>query len=257
MKWQTNILLASLLVALIPKSNVLSACNIIRRTSGQKELLLHFSESMSVDDLQRYAQTITVKVMSDNFLGSGIIIQKQGNIYTILTNAHVIRAGSAPYRVQTNDGRIHETELLQNHSFGTKDLAALQFRSRDSIYNVSLIGTPPMVKDRVFAAGFPNSENLTVNKDFVITSGRVSLILHKSLEGGYKIAYTNQIKQGMSGGPLLNNQGYVIGVNGMHAYPLWDAPSLFDDGSQVDDNLNQIIARFSWAVPIDTFWQFK
>ncbi len=61
----------------------------------------------------------------------------------------------------------------------------------------------------------------------------------------------------MSGGPLLNRQGCVVGVNGMHAYPLWDAPLIYADGSQVDERLHQTIVRLSWAVPISTFLQLQ
>ncbi len=47
-----------------------------------------------------------------------------------------------------------------------------------------------------------------------------------------------------------------MGVNGMHAYPLWDAPSVFADGSKADAALHQKITRLSWAVPIETVIKF-
>jgi S1-C subfamily serine protease len=37
----------------------------------------------------------------------------------------------------------------------------------------------------------------------------------------------------------------------MHAYPLWDAPSVFIDGSQAEEKLHQEIVGLSWAIPID------
>lgn len=240
----------------MPKSNVLSACISNDHTCQQEKLPYQFSvEQYNVEQLRHYAQSITAKVMSDDVLGSGILIQKQGQLYTVLTNAHVVRAGSKPYRVQTPDGRIYKAILVPGNRFGSKDLATLQFRSTMNIYNVGSVGASPMVTDEVFAAGFPVSNQKAIDKGLIFNSGQVSLVLDKALEGGYKIAYTNQIEKGMSGGPLLNAQGCVIGVNGMHAHPLWDAPSIFDDGSLVDESLHEIINRFSWAVPIETFLQ--
>ncbi|WP_442949135.1 hypothetical protein [Nostoc sp.] len=60
----------------------------------------------STEKLRLLAQAITVKVISKEFLGSGILLRKQDSIYTVLTNAHVLRADDAPYRIQTPDGQI-------------------------------------------------------------------------------------------------------------------------------------------------------
>ncbi|WP_228039092.1 hypothetical protein [Nostoc sp. LEGE 12450] len=50
----------------------------------------------STEKLRLLAQAMTVKVMSKEFLGSGILLRKQDSIYTVLTNAHVLRADNAP-----------------------------------------------------------------------------------------------------------------------------------------------------------------
>ncbi|MBN3909224.1 MAG: trypsin-like peptidase domain-containing protein [Nostoc sp. NMS1] len=202
-----------------------------------------------------HAQSITVKVLSADFLGSGIMLRKKAAVYTVLTNAHVLQAGDRPYRIQTSDGSIYAANLPQNSSFGENDLALLQFQSTTTIYGVASLASSPKEGDEVFVAGFPATEEGFQNQGLAFTAGKISLVLLKPLEGGYQLGYTNDLKKGMSGGPLLNCQGEVVGVNGMQAYPLWDAPSVFQDGSKADEQLHQMIIRLSWAVPIEKLVQ--
>ncbi|MBW4616501.1 MAG: serine protease [Desmonostoc vinosum HA7617-LM4] len=203
------------------------------------------------EKLYQQAQSITVKVMSKEFLGSGILLRKQGSVYTVLTNAHVLQAGEPPYRIQVSNGRIYTAKLARSLNLGKNDLALLQFKSADIVYTVATIGSKAAVGQEVFVAGFPASEEGSEGKDFTFTPGKVSLVLPKPLEGGYQLGYTNAIANGMSGGPLLNRRGQVVGINGMQADPLWDVPSVFADGSKVDERLHKIIVRLSWAVPMD------
>ncbi len=211
-----------------------------------------YTKRLSAEQIRRHAQVITVKVMSKEFLGSGIILKKEDSIYTVLTNAHVLRADNPPYRIQTPDGRVWSANLPKNVKFGTNDLAILQFRSPDINYTVASIAFNSAIGDEVFAAGFPYTDE-GKEKGFTFTTGKITLKLPKALEGGYQIGYTNDIQKGMSGGPLLNHRGEVVGVNGMHAYPLWDAPSVFSDGSQADQKLHEQIVQLSWAVPTEKF----
>jgi S1-C subfamily serine protease len=240
-------------------------------------LLVHFhlglkctvnSCQMSLAQLNQEAKVITVKVLSKDFLGSGIIVQKEKAIYTVLTNAHVLLAGDSPYRIQTWDGHIYSTNIekekmknfqtdISHISHGNflqgKDLALLQFSDTNITYNTCMFGSQPSVGDEVFAAGFPIGENNFSNPNFTLTMGKVSLLLPKALVGGYQLGYTNEIQKGMSGGPLLNRRAQVVGVNGIHANPLWDSRDRFVDGSDASSNLHQQISTLSWAVPINKF----
>jgi S1-C subfamily serine protease len=227
--------------------------NLSRKDTTLKPLPRH----LSVAEIQKQAQAITVKVMSKDFLGSGMILQKQEFVYTVVTNAHVLRADKPPYRIQTFDGRIWQAKTLGTTSLQGNDLAILQFRTTDAVYAVASFGSFPKEGNEVFAAGFPFEEEKEQAKSFTFTTGKVSLVLPKALEGGYQIGYTNDIQKGMSGGPLLNRRGEVVGVNGMHAYPLWDAPSVFIDGEEADEKLHKMIVRLSWAVPIKTVVQVR
>ena len=114
----------------------------------------------------------------------------------------------------------------------------------------------------VFAAGFPansideervtkNTPSLQTRSDFNFTQGKVAVILDKPLQQGYQIGYTNNVLKGMSGGPLLDRQGKVVGVNGRHAYPLWEAPDFYEDNSQLCPPLQELVTRSSLAIPIE------
>ncbi|MGL5064261.1 MAG: S1 family peptidase [Microcoleus sp.] len=236
---------------------------------------------LSIDRLNQLAKSITVRVLSGETLGSGIIVDKQGSVYQVLTNAHVLRAADPPYQIQTPEGQIHQAKLLKTINFNGNDLGLLQFTSPDNYAVANFGNTSPLkVGDEVFAAGFafsvetsqitpshpilpsPKQEGSTAyqvnqqkSSSFVFTAGKFSLMLDKALEGGYQIGYTNQVARGMSGGPLLNRRGELVGINGLHANPLWDAPDFYQDGSTPNPPLQQKIARLSWAVPIETFVQ--
>lgn len=65
---------------------------------------------LSPQSLQQTAKAITVKVLVKDTQGSGFIIAKQGNTYTVVTNAHVVSRGT-PYRIVTPDGKEYQATL--------------------------------------------------------------------------------------------------------------------------------------------------
>ncbi|TAF07631.1 MAG: serine protease [Nostocales cyanobacterium] len=215
--------------------------------NGNRE---HLKTELSQRDLERQAATITVKVLSTEFLGSGILLKHKDNIYTVLTNAHVLAADEPPYKIITPDGKVYKARVSKTQKLEKYDLATLEFSSKEN-YAVAVMGEKTKTGDEVFVVGFPiNQENSNV-KEITLTTGKIALVLEKALEGGYQIGYTNQLDKGMSGGPLLNKQGELVGVNGMHAFPIWDNPSTYIDGTPTTETLHQQIVRLSWAVPIE------
>lgn len=216
-----------------------------------------------VSKIDRIAAEITVKIQAQNFLGSGIIVHRQDNKYLVLTNQHVLRAGESPFAIETADGKVYQGEVI-TPSTSSDDLALLSFISESDRYKIASIGNSAQLQEgeEVFAAGFPanlitdsrvnkNSTSLQTRSDFNFTQGKVAVILDKPLQQGYQIGYTNHVLKGMSGGPLLNRQGKVVGVNGRHAYPLWEAPDFYEDDSQLCPPLQELVTRSSLAIPIE------
>jgi len=68
----------------------------------QSQTLAVALESVEVG---RIAKSITVLIRGNGAsLGSGVLIQKEGNTYTVLTARHVV-PGSAQYELETPDGK--------------------------------------------------------------------------------------------------------------------------------------------------------
>ena len=216
--------------------------------------------------INQAAAKVTIKILAADALGSGIIWERQGSNYIVITNKHVLRAGDSPYHIQTPDGQIHHARVLNNSQLDNYDLAILRFHAFHNIYHTAILGDSSnlTVGESIFAAGFPTEPENIHSKfarspdtlpGFTVKTGRISILLDKALEEGYQIGYTNDVKRGMSGGPVLNNRGEVVGVNGKHAYPLWDAPDFYEDGSQPCPSLQKLITRSSLAIPAEKVLQ--
>lgn len=229
------------------------------------------------NQINQIAADISVKIVDQDFLGSGFIVQQTGQKYIVITNQHVLRAGEAPYSIETADGKQFQAKVISemaddNHSY---DLAILEFES-DTVYATANIGNSfnLEVGEAVFAVGFPYNQfplrktpalfeqpnieqNEAKSRGLAIKRGRIAIVLDQALEEGYQIAYTNDVKKGMSGGPLLNYQGEVVGVNGKHAYPLWESPEIYQDGTEPCPPLQELITRSSLAIPIEKSIELK
>ncbi|MBD2361210.1 tetratricopeptide repeat protein [Anabaena minutissima FACHB-250] len=207
---------------------------------------------LSEEQLKRLAKSITVKVLSGENTGSGILLKKSNQIYTVITNRHVLESG-IPTKIQTEDGKIYPANVIKGINFQGKDLALLQFRTNAN-YRVAPLGNlaTVTVNEPIYAAGFPSGDKSPQSQGFVFKTGKVLLVPERAFKEGYQIGYSNEIEKGMSGGPILNRRGQVIGINGIHAYPLWGNPYVYEDGSRPTAALQDLISRYSWGIPIQT-----
>lgn len=134
--------------------------------------------------------------------GSGFIINKEG---IIITNAHVVEGSPSVVTVVFSDGRQASADVI-GFAKGGVDLAILQVFNQPNLRPIPLApaGTAK-VGHIVFAVGTPlNPENQNV-----CTSGNITKIDAKN----GVITHQATVNQGNSGGPLVNSQGQVIGVN--------------------------------------------
>ncbi|GAA6619784.1 serine protease [Scytonema sp. NUACC26] len=214
------------------------------------------------------AEQVTVRVLTEPGSGSGVIVERQGQTYTVLTCLHVVaNSQDDRYSVLTFDGLTHRARRKSVHSIKNADLALVQFESQKP-YRVGILGDSNVlsVGEPVYASGFPNyyfpSKNVVEDtrtwgtRAFRLTKGKVSLLSNRSLSGGYRLGYTNEVEQGMSGGPVLNKRGQIIGINGRLKYPLQGIDVFtFTDGTKPSVKLFQEMEALSWGIPIATFQQ--
>lgn len=209
---------------------------------------------------------ITVRILTNPGTGSGVIVARHGQKYTILTNNHVVdNTRNSQYMVLTADGHTHPAKRIQSKQFANLDLAIVQFTSSQS-YRVAEIGNSNTVflGQQVYAAGFPNWYWRDSNtpegtrdwglKAFKVTSGTVGMLLNRSLFMGYQLGYTNNVENGMSGGPVIDAQGRLIGINGRLKHPFIGINAyVFTDGSMPSKKQFLQMETLSWAIPIAKF----
>jgi S1-C subfamily serine protease len=135
--------------------------------------------------------------------GSGFFVGADG---LILTNAHVVQGADA-LAVRLHDGREHDADVVGIRE--SVDLALLR---------ISVPGTPLTWGDGarlrpgsiVFSVGSPYGNRSSVSQGIVSGIGRAGP------QGGDDVTYIQTdaaINAGNSGGPLLDLEGMVVGVN--------------------------------------------
>ncbi|MBK8191385.1 MAG: trypsin-like peptidase domain-containing protein [Vampirovibrionales bacterium] len=147
-----------------------------------------------------------VTVFSSSGHGSGVIIDASG---LILTNSHVVKENAGNLRVKITPGVILEAKLLENDR--ANDLAILWVNlEKAGKATVLPIFTPPpgedlvLVGEEIIAVGSPIQRE-TLEK--TLTTGVVGKF------EGEVIRHDASINGGNSGGPLLNYDGQIVGIN--------------------------------------------
>ena len=145
--------------------------------------------------------------------GSGFIVERNGRKY-IITNAHVVESlgGDNALAVYTINQSKYPARVIGGDSF--YDLAVLEFTSRqpgDEVRTLTFADREPRIGDPVFAVGNPLGDY-----PYTVTQGIIGG-KNRSFGGitgkfGY-LQSTATVIWGNSGGPLVDTDGRVVGVN--------------------------------------------
>jgi serine protease Do len=175
--------------------------------------------------------------------GSGWVFDKAGHI---VTNSHVVSGGGKIF-VQFNDGRAADAELVGQDQI--TDIAVLRVTATEGMFPIErATGLAMHQGDRVYAFGSPFGFKFSMSEGIVSGLGRdPNTILGQDGRGGMlNQGYTNFIQTdaavnpGNSGGPLVNVDGKLVGMN----VAIATAPTASAEGGQS--------AGISFAIPLAT-----
>lgn len=142
-------------------------------------------------------------------LGSGVIIQKEENVYYVITNNHVV--GDAEEMViKLYDDRVFDAFLVGQDE--RKDLAIISFETDEEDIKLATIGDSDdlEVGEWVLAIGSPEGHSSTVTAGIISALGRMN---GPDRNISDFIQTDAAINHGNSGGALVNMKGEVIGIN--------------------------------------------
>jgi tetratricopeptide (TPR) repeat protein len=195
----------------------------------------------SAVEVGQFAKAITleIKVVGTTRVGSGILLQSQGDVYTVLTAGHVLENGSE-FTLKTSDGQVHRSLPASVKLAGSAvDLGVLKFKSTNK-YALAKIGKSSSLRELspIYVAGFPESTYAIESGTLNVTRGEVIGNATKGNAKGYSLIYSNTTFRGMSGGPVLNEAGELVAIHGQG-----DREGRTGEGVKTGRNLGIVIER--------------
>lgn len=181
--------------------------------SNTEVAIAQIAQTLAPEEVNLRAKQIIVRIDGAS-LGSGSLIDRSDNIYTVLTNWHVVQ-GTGDYTIQTVDGRKHQIDPDSIKRLPGLDLAVVKFASQQN-YQIAELGDSSNLTEgqNVYFAGYPGELRQEDNRYYRFFTANLVGILPKSTENGYSLIYSGEAFPGMSGGPVFNKNGLMIGVHG-------------------------------------------
>ncbi len=167
--------------------------------------------------------------------GSGWVFDNLGHI---ITNAHVVR-GASRIVVQFYDGRTADAKVVGMDP--NTDVAVVQVSSTEGLVPVQrATGLELHQGDRVYAFGSPFGFKFSMSEGIVSGLGRDPRQIMGNIEGYTNFIQTDAaVNPGNSGGPLVNVEGKLVGMN----VAIATAPTARGEGQN---------SGISFAIPLST-----
>jgi S1-C subfamily serine protease len=153
----------------------------------------------AIADVCEAQKMAVVTVQAGREIGSGSVVSPTG---LVITNHHVVRRlQQQSLFVKTQDGRRYPGQVVSTDR--RNDLALIQIESQTSLPTIRMaVAATPAAGQAVCAIGSP------FGQAGIVTVGQLVRILPNG-----DLQSDVELQPGNSGGPLMNAQGEMIGVN--------------------------------------------
>lgn len=212
--------------------------------------------ALTAQEVNAIARDITV-LIDGLYPGSGVIVAREGNTYYVLTAEHVVEVEDE-YEAVTPDGKRYPIDYSKIQKLPEVDLAVVRFTSPLNYRVATLADYDLRTRGRgnqpglVFVSGWPLPGQVIPENIRLFTPGlRVGediapALAKESVSEGYELFYTSITYPGMSGGPVLDSSGRVIGIHGR---------AEGEEISETESGTDEYRVKFGYSigVPINTF----
>jgi S1-C subfamily serine protease len=183
------------------------------------------NSSFAQADLPVYKSTVeSIGLITDQsgFVASGFFV----NDNTFITNYHVSEGIDIKTAViEMKDGRAFTIKKIIKQYY-KKDLAIIQINEASDDYLTLADSADIRDREKVYSIGNPTDDDYKIHY-YAITEGKITDILiddwyydkeewateNEYQHAAFVIKHTATIHPGNSGGPLLNSDGEVVGIN--------------------------------------------
>jgi S1-C subfamily serine protease len=197
-------------------------------------------------------KSITIRIESQGPSGSGVVVAKAGRVYTALTAWHVVEASQRNreeiYIVLNGSVRV-PVDIESLRRIGLSDMAIFSFSSNTDVPVAAVVMKEKLSAGMsVFVAGWSLP---TRDQDAVLRliPQSINSISSGATPDGYSISYSGSTPSlpGMSGGPLVNRRGELVGIHGRAER----------QGVVVYEGVKELATATSLAMPISLYLESK